>query len=299
MMNIKVSVIMCVYKEPKEMVRASITSLLSQTFKEYEIIIIDDYPDDCNLRKMLLDYMEENSCIRVLINEKNIGLTESLNKAIKAAKGEYICRMDADDIAFKDRLSIQYNFAEENQYKFVVSPVILIDENDKEIGNTKFITNLKYTMLVSILKNANILHHPTFFVKRNFLVKIGGYNNHFWVAQDYDLILRILKINVKIGITKKCTIKYRIWQSNITHKKETKQRYMLVVAQNENGKGYQLDEYENFSKAYQKFRIYKYSGFKLVKILPLILESISFRLYLYNTLLFKIKMKVFIREKCK
>ena len=109
-----VSVLMSVYNEPEEWMRVAIDSILGQTFTDFEFIIINDNPKRKLNREILSDYAKQDKRIVILENEENIGLTKSLNKGLKVAKGKYIARMDADDISLSDRLEKQVNFMEEH-----------------------------------------------------------------------------------------------------------------------------------------------------------------------------------------
>ena len=103
----KISVIMSEYNTPPDYLRASIESILSQTFKDIEIIIVDDCGKN-DLDSITEEYKDKR--IRVIKNNKNIGLVESLNKAIAVSKADILARMDTDDIADENRLEEQYNF---------------------------------------------------------------------------------------------------------------------------------------------------------------------------------------------
>ena len=95
----KISVIMSVYSERVDWIRKSIDSILNQTYSDFEFIIVNDKPDKEENAQLLEEYAARDSRIKVLTNEENIGLTKSLNKAFALAEGEFIARMDADDMA--------------------------------------------------------------------------------------------------------------------------------------------------------------------------------------------------------
>ena len=101
----KVSVIMSTYKEPIEWIQQSVDSILNQTYKNLEFIIIVDNPEYAELVSLLNDYADSDDRISVVVNNNNIGLVKSLNKALSFCTGEYVARMDADDISLPERLS--------------------------------------------------------------------------------------------------------------------------------------------------------------------------------------------------
>ena len=114
--NIKISVVMAVYNGEKYL-RSAIDSILSQTYIDFEFIIIDDCSTD-NTANILESYTD--SRIQIIRNEKNLRLPASLNKGLKIAKGKYIARMDADDIAMPDRFEKQVKYLEAHQEVAVI-----------------------------------------------------------------------------------------------------------------------------------------------------------------------------------
>ena len=104
-----ISVIMSTYKEDEELLRESIESILNQTYKDIEFIIILDYPDNEIHQKVICEYASKDKRVHFYINQKNLGLTKSLNRGISLCTGDYIARMDADDISLSDRLEKQLN----------------------------------------------------------------------------------------------------------------------------------------------------------------------------------------------
>lgn len=110
----QISVIMSVYKEPLDWMAQSIDSILNQIYSDFEFLIVDDNPTDDKLIYFLNDYQKKDSRIKIIVNEQNVGLTKSLNIAIKQAQGKYIARMDADDISCKNRFQVQYDYMEQH-----------------------------------------------------------------------------------------------------------------------------------------------------------------------------------------
>ena len=105
-----ISVIMSVYKEPIEAVQHSIESVLSQTYKNWELIIVLDCPDNIPVKDYLAQTAEQHKNVFFIENEVNIGLGASLNKAVSLASGVFCARMDAEDFSFKDRFERQVNY---------------------------------------------------------------------------------------------------------------------------------------------------------------------------------------------
>lgn len=117
-MNSEVSVVMSVYNEPMEWISQSIESILNQSFTNFEFIIINDKPEGKEQIALINEYASQDQRIKIIQNEKNLGLTKSLNIGILHAKSKYIARMDADDISMPNRLKMQYEFMDNGSVTF-------------------------------------------------------------------------------------------------------------------------------------------------------------------------------------
>ncbi len=114
-----ISVIMSTYNEENMLIRQAVESILNQTYSEFEFIIVLDNPKNIEIANLIQEYASRDKRIVILKNEKNLGLVKSLNKALEISKGEYIMRMDADDISEKDRIEKEYKFLKENNLDLV------------------------------------------------------------------------------------------------------------------------------------------------------------------------------------
>ena len=131
MKNPRITVLMSVYNGEKYL-KEAIDSVLSQTFKDFEVLIINDGSID-KTSKILKTYKDPR--IRIINNKKNIGLTKSLNKGLKLARGEYIARMDDDDVSKPNRLEKQFEFMEKNSKYAVVGSFIEIIDSKGNLSN--------------------------------------------------------------------------------------------------------------------------------------------------------------------
>jgi len=183
--NPRVSVLMPVYNGERYL-REAIDSILNQTFTDFEFIIINDGSTDNSL-EIIQSY--DDSRIRIVNNETNIGLTKSLNKAIKRARGKYIARQDADDISLPHRFLEQLSYLERRpEIALLGTSVYHIDEQGKVLG--RVIVPIKPGN--KLLKENQFNHGSTIFNK-NVVVRLGGYNSILRYSQDYELWLRIAK----------------------------------------------------------------------------------------------------------
>lgn len=183
----KISVVMAAYNAEKYL-KEAMDSILSQTFGDFELIVIDDASADGS-GQILRGYAAKDSRVVVLVNEQNLGLTKSLNKGLSVAKGEYIARMDADDISVPDRFEKQVAFLDSHpDYSFVSCIGRYIDEDGKEEQLRLFPeTNEE---IYAMMPKVDAVMHPGVMFRREDIRKIGDYCEDFRVVQDYDLWFR-------------------------------------------------------------------------------------------------------------
>ena len=111
----KVSVITCVYNESPKKLKITLDSVLNQSFKDFEYIIILDKPDNFEAEKLIEKYQIKEKRIIFIKNEKNLSYGLSKNPGVKIARGKYICICDAEHFYYEDKLKIQYNYLERNK----------------------------------------------------------------------------------------------------------------------------------------------------------------------------------------
>jgi len=220
----KVSVVMSVYNGEKYL-REAIESILNQSFREFEFIIVNDGSTD-KTTEIIGSY--NDSRIAIINNEKNIGLTKSLNKGLKIVKGEYVARMDADDISLPERLEKQVKFLDSHKNVGLVgAPPILIDERGNGLRLIKMKT--KSEEIKKGLWKGNQFCHGSVMFRKECLEKAGFYREEFKTAQDYDLWLRISEF-WNIANLKEPLYNLRIGHHSISiEKKFDQSRYALLA----------------------------------------------------------------------
>lgn len=210
----KISVLMSIYNEPLIYIQKALDSIRFQTYQNLEIIVIVDKPDYQDVITYLSDVQRKDARINYYVNDINIGLAMSLNRALLYATGNYLARMDADDIAKKDRLEKEICYIKKKKLDVVGSWVDIIDENANicsEIMGTYFTQEA----VSKLLPVQNVLIHPTVLMRKDIVQKVGGYRN-FASCQDYDLWLRLLSDNCKIGIINEKLLLFRRHKNSIT-----------------------------------------------------------------------------------
>lgn len=203
-MKPKVTVLMPVYNGEKYL-KESIESILNQTFKDFEFLIINDASID-NSKKIILSYKDPR--IIYIENKINLGVARSLNKGLKLAKGAHIARMDADDISMPERLKLQYKTISQNSSLAVVATCNEIMDKD---GNYSGVWNSQITPeeIYYDLHFKDCLAHPTVMFNKNIILgHFDGYDEDR-EAEDYDLWLKVSK-NYKIIKLERPLLKLRI-----------------------------------------------------------------------------------------
>jgi len=184
-----VSVVIATYNREKYIKRA-IESVLNQTYKNIEVIIIDDSSAD-KTKNIISELNQKHTGIIYIKNKNRIGFIKSLNKGIETAKGKYIARIDDDDFwCDPQKLEKQVNFLEKNQdYILVGGRYILIDETGQKVQ--RFLPETDEEIRKAILFACPFPHSAIVFRKDSW-GKIGGYNECY--SEDWDFELRLGKL---------------------------------------------------------------------------------------------------------
>lgn len=209
-----ISVIMSTYKESELQLRQSIESILNQTYEDFEYIIILDCPDNQLHKTIIESYKEKDPRVRFYINEMNIGLANSLNKGIQLANGEFIARMDADDISLPDRFKNQLKYIQDKNYDLIGGITQMIDENGDLIYSIQKVPT-NYDKIKKILKYGQCIAHPTWFGKKVIFETLNGYRE-IPLCEDYDFTLRAVLSGYRISNLNKIVLQYRMTNHSIS-----------------------------------------------------------------------------------
>lgn len=189
----RVSVIMSIYDgiDIRFLDRA-IDSIFNQTFKNIELIIVLDDVRREDIKECVNLYNKKfGKKMILLINNKEEGFVACLNKAIKESTGDYIARMDSDDISLPNRIEKQVKFLEENKEIDALGTFAYeIDEDDQMIFENRMPISYEEIKNNFLIRNPFI--HPTLIFRRGFFDKVGLYNSHYKHMEDYELWCRTL-----------------------------------------------------------------------------------------------------------
>ena len=185
MMNPKITVLMSVFNE-QTYLREAVESVLSQTFGDFEFIIINDGSEE-PFEDIISEYKDDR--IR-LFRQENMGLARSLNRGLRLARGDYIARMDADDVCRSDRFDLQIKEMEaHHQIDLLGSFFDVIDEKGELIETKELITDPIYRLWR--LQFHNNYGHGAMMLKKQSVLRQGAYDETLLYAQDYDLWSRM------------------------------------------------------------------------------------------------------------
>jgi len=249
MNNELVSIITPSYKS-KRFISETIESVLSQTYQNWEMIIVDDVSPD-NSNEIIEEYCKKDGRIKLIKLEKNSGPAAARNRAIEGAKGRYKAFLDADDFWKPEKLEKQLLFMDENDLAFTYSSYDLIDEDSNDLGTFTTKENISYS---GTLKTCSV-GCLTAIYDTNKLGKV--FMPNILKRQDYGLWLKILK---KIGSTKgilEPLAIYRIRRNSISSNKIKAAQYQWKI--------YREVEKLNLFQSVYYFAQYAYNGFKKYK----------------------------------
>ncbi len=207
-----ISVVMSVYNAEKHLDEA-IQSILNQTYKNFEFIIINDGSTDKSL-EIIEKYKSQDTRI-VFISRENRGLVASLNEGIELAQGKYIARMDADDISLPQRFEKQIHFMKENELD-VCGSWISKFRGSSNLGITKYPeddANIKFRLLFM-----SSFAHPTVIFKKSILDTDSKYRNV--KAEDYQLWTELALAGFRMGNVPQILLKYRVHKNQLTKNKK-------------------------------------------------------------------------------
>ena len=228
----KISVLMSVYNTPEKWLRNAIESILTQTFSDFEFVIVLDKPTD-NSTEVVKEYAANDGRVIILENSENLGLTKNLNKGLAVARGKYIARMDSDDVAFKHRFEKQYQYMEAHP-EVVALGTQVCTSLDPEHAMDKFPVS-DWTPDQDVLKIRMLFHnvglpHPTSMFRHDVMIQHGiTYDERIKKSQDYKLWVDLMPYG-EIGMLNEVLLMYRVHEGQISTNRKNQYQYAHMVA---------------------------------------------------------------------
>lgn len=231
----KVSVLTPIYNTNHDYLKEMIESILNQTFTDFEFIILNDSPQNQELKNIVISYQDPR--IIYLENKTNLGISGSRNRLLKEAKGEYVAIFDHDDVSMPTRLQKEVDVLDQNSDIGVVSSNF-VEYYSKKTTNYP-INNIDIKS--ELVNRGCVVCHPAAMIRRNILVD----NNICWEdeyspCEDYMLWAKLVGKTMFYNI-KEPLLRYRDHLSNTTHIKQEK-----MSDKSELIKNYTLKEYPNY-----------------------------------------------------
>ncbi len=224
--KIQITVLMSVYNQEKYL-KASIESILKQTYSNFKFLIINDGSTD-NSIKIIKKFKEKDQRIK-LINQKNFGLTKTLNNSLLKITSKYVARMDADDISHPERLEKQLEeFLKNDKLVLLGTAARYVDVNGKELFKSKQLK--KYTDIKRFKYYASPFIAPSVMFKLKDFRNLGFFNPTFKYSQDYDAWLRFIFYNKECKNLNIPLIDIRDHNNNISNKYKKEQGIFSLTA---------------------------------------------------------------------
>ncbi|NJR65197.1 MAG: glycosyltransferase family 2 protein [Leptolyngbyaceae cyanobacterium CRU_2_3] len=199
----------------------AIESILSQTFEDFEFIILDDGSTDASL-KILKEYAAKDKRIR-LISRENQGVIRTRNELLEQSIGEYVAVMDADDIALPERFALQVKFLQANPNVVCVGGVHdLIDEKGRFLTRLPLPQHDQQIQQLALAGHGSICN-PCAMIRRAALIQIGGYDETLACAEDLDVWLKLGEIG-ELANLENTVLRYRLLKSSISEQNGVLQR---------------------------------------------------------------------------
>lgn len=204
-----ITVLMTVYNGG-EYLKSSVNSVLKQTFRDFELLIIDD----CSTDRTLEDIQKiKDSRIRIHHNENNLGQTRSLNVGLELARGEYVGRMDADDIIYPQWLEIQHNFITIHPQYCAVSTKAAVINSRSKLVKVLHSPESWDEILLKFLTDSPI-NHVGVLMNKEVVRQVGGYDASFKIAADYDLWSKLIRNGHRLASTPHVLAAIRVHESS-------------------------------------------------------------------------------------
>ena len=192
----------------------AIDSILSQSFKNFEFLIIYDDSDD-NSFKLINEYSLSDQRIKIIRGKKN-GILGAINQGFKKSDGDFIVRMDADDVSKPERLQKQLEYIRKNNLDICGSHCLII--NDIGLVNDLFLAPLSHEACTLSLAFDVPFVHPSVMIRKEFLLKNNlRYGQSESVhAEDYDLWIRMHSNGAKFGNINEVLLSYRVLKDSLS-----------------------------------------------------------------------------------
>jgi glycosyltransferase involved in cell wall biosynthesis len=207
--------------------RLAVRSLLTQTFRDWELLIVED-PSEQSAQALLADV--DDARLRHIAHERRTNFVTQLNRGLAEARGDWVARLDADDIAAPERLQMQVEFLQAHPEIAVVgSQIRIIDAAGQPLGYRAY--PLEHERIVASFRRFNALAHPSVLFRKELVLKVGGYQRpEYHPAEDYELWSRMAVHGLRFANLPEALLDYRVHDqaTKITRLRATLQHTLSV-----------------------------------------------------------------------
>ena len=255
----KVSVLMPVFNTQESHLREAIESILSQTYTDFEFLILNDASTDANVERIVKSY--DDSRIFYSVNEKNLGISNTRNRLIEKARGDYLAVVDHDDVSLPDRLAMEAAYLDEHPETGVVSAFIDIRSDTKNmiLKMPESSDEIKKSLMIDCF-----ISHPACMIRRSVLIDYNvRYESRYSPSEDYALFCRLINKTEFYNI-QKVLLNYRNHLDNTSHLKQREMQNAAFAIQ-----GFARRENPDLWD-FARFNVYKKHRFLLFKYLKIL-----------------------------
>lgn len=207
--------------------REAVASVLAQTYGDFELLLVDDASTDA-----AVDALPRDPRIRVVRNERNLGQVTSLNRGLAEARGEYVARLDADDVMFPTRLERQVAVLDADPtIGLVGSWVDIIGANGRRLGSQRGRLDDLGSYVFATLTMRVYVAHPAATYRRDPVLALGGYDESMGPSEDHDLWRRLLLAGWDARIVPEPLVSYRVHERQLSHTRSAVQQERDATSQ--------------------------------------------------------------------
>lgn len=218
----RISVLVPLYNTQEEHLREAIESILNQSFPDFELLLLNDSPDNTRLGEIVAEYRDPR--IRYMVNERNMGITPSRNKLLELARGEYIAVMDHDDISLPERLERQVTYLDAHPQVGVVGSWV----EEMPVPKRVECPVEDHEIRVRLTRECVVFHSASM-LRRSVLEQSGvRYESCFSPSEDYALWIRLMAHTQFYNIPE-VLFRYRVYEGN-TSKWQAKRMELATQA---------------------------------------------------------------------
>jgi len=206
------SILLPVYNAEKTLGEC-LDSISAQSYSRFEVVAVDDGSDDRSV-ELLQAFAQKDPRIRILVPPRHIGIVAALNQGLEACRGDWIVRMDADDRMHPHRLETQYRYVGEHPQTDILGTRVTLFKPEGALTAGQLAYQdwsnslLSHDEILDGIFAESPIVHPTFFVRKLFYQRLGGYQNNPW-AEDYDFLLRACLIGGRFAKTAEVLLEKR------------------------------------------------------------------------------------------